>query len=87
MALTNQKNDFTFLINPNKLKPDNILDNYKTFLKILTSLISGTKEQSLYEDDCRALFGIQAYILFTLDKVILNLTKNVMIILIFYNYK
>ena len=37
----------------------------------------GAKDSSLYEDECRALFGIQSYVLFTLDRVVNQLTKQV----------
>lgn len=34
-------------------------------------------EQSKFEDDCRDMFGISSYILFTIDKLIFQLAKQV----------
>ncbi len=66
-----------FLLNPNKdRKTIDEKDKFQTFLKLLNSLMLGQKEQSVFEDECRALFGVQTYVLFTLDKVIAQLTKQ-----------
>jgi len=67
--------NFAFLMNPTKNKEEDG-DRYKSFKKILNNFISGNKDQNQYEDDCRALFGIQAYILFTLDRVVSQLSKQ-----------
>jgi len=70
-------NNFAFLMSIHKgNKPESEHDKYKDFLNTLYSFLSGNKEQGIFEDDCRTLFGIQAYILFTLDKVIQQLTKQ-----------
>ena len=58
-------------------KPESEYDKWKSFMKILYAFCNGTKEQTIFEDECRALFGTQAYVLFTLDKVIVQLTKQV----------
>jgi len=74
---------FAFLLNPNKDKKFNEdKDKFQAFLKLLNSLLSGQKEQSVYEDDCRSFFGVQTYILFTLDKLIAQLVKQVCFILV-----
>jgi len=41
------------------------------------SLLSGELEQTKFEDDCRETFGISSYPLFTLDKLISQLSKQV----------
>jgi paired amphipathic helix protein Sin3a len=39
--------------------------------------MEGSLEQSKFEDDCRDMFGISSYILFTIDKLIVHLAKQV----------
>jgi len=73
--------NFAFLMNPTKNLKDDDGDRYKSFKKILNGFISGAKDQNQYEDDCRTLFGIQAYILFTLDRVVSQLTKQLQALL------
>ncbi len=41
------------------------------------ALMEGSLEQSKFEDDCRDMFGISSYILFTIDKLIVQLAKQV----------
>jgi len=67
--------NLSFLMN--SAKPgDKDDEKYRKFVKLLYSFMSGSREQSIFEDDCRALFGIQSYVLFTLDKVTAQLTKQ-----------
>jgi len=50
--------------------------NYKTFLTLLYGLLDNYIDVSSFEDNCRDLFGTQAFTLFTLDKVIIQITKQ-----------
>lgn len=54
---------------------------YPAFLKMLRSLIAGSLDVQTYEDTLREMFGIHAYIAFTLDKVFIR-TYNIGILLI-----
>merc|ERR1712174_149922 len=47
------------------------------FLQLLYRLIDGTTDVSQYEDECRHLLGAKAYILFTVDKLIYKLVKQI----------
>jgi len=71
-----QSANYTAIINANKSKSDEQSDKYKQFLKLLYHYLSGNKESGAFEDELRAIYGIQAYLLFTLDRVILQLTKH-----------
>eukprot|EP01102_Stenamoeba_stenopodia_P018355 TRINITY_DN6714_c0_g1_i2.p1 TRINITY_DN6714_c0_g1~~TRINITY_DN6714_c0_g1_i2.p1 ORF type:complete len:975 (+),score=235.58 TRINITY_DN6714_c0_g1_i2:41-2965(+) len=51
-------------------------DLFQTFLRNVRSLLSGELEQTKFEDDCRETFGISSYPLFTLDKLISQLSKQ-----------
>lgn len=69
--------DFAFLLTGNKVhKPEENEDRYISFMNSLSGLLTGAKEQNVYEDECRSLFGIQAYILFTMDKLVTQLTRQ-----------
>ena len=55
-----------------RLKPQNefeIPDYYPAFLDMLKSLLDGNMDASTYEDKLRDMYGIHAYIAFTLDRV------------------
>jgi len=43
--------------------------------------MEGSLEQSKFEDDCRDMFGISSYILFTIDKLIVQLAKQLQILI------
>jgi paired amphipathic helix protein Sin3a len=43
----------------------------------LYSLLDGSSDNTKFEDDCRAIIGTQSYLLFTLDKLIYKLVKQV----------
>ncbi|XP_026443607.1 paired amphipathic helix protein Sin3-like 4 isoform X1 [Papaver somniferum] len=51
-------------------------DLYARFLSALYSLLDGSSDNTKFEDDCRALIGTQSYVLFTLDKLICKLVKQ-----------
>ena len=55
-----------------RLKPQNefeIPDYYPAFLDMLKSLLDGNMDSTTYEDKLRDMYGIHAYIAFTLDRV------------------
>lgn len=56
-----------------RLKPKpqiEIEDYYPAFLDMVKNLLDGNMEATTYEDTLREMFGIHAYIAFTLDKVV-----------------
>jgi histone deacetylase complex regulatory component SIN3 len=53
---------------------------YPTFLDIVRNLLDGNIDGCQYEDTLREMFGIHAYIVFTLDKVVQNCVRQVIFI-------
>ncbi|KAK2994387.1 hypothetical protein RJ640_029502, partial [Escallonia rubra] len=51
-------------------------DLYARFMNALYSLLDGSSDNTKFEDDCRAIIGTQSYVLFTLDKLIYKLVKQ-----------
>ncbi|KAL8471473.1 hypothetical protein ACS0TY_028934 [Phlomoides rotata] len=51
-------------------------DPYERFMSALFSLLDGSSDNTKFEDDCRSLIGNQSYVLFTLDKLIYKLVKQ-----------
>ncbi|PKU86623.1 paired amphipathic helix protein Sin3-like 4 isoform X1 [Dendrobium catenatum] len=49
---------------------------YAKFMSALYSLLDGTADNAKFEDDCRAIIGTQSYLLFTLDKLIYKVVKQ-----------
>lgn len=47
------------------------------FLRALNSLLEGSSDNTKFEDDCRSIIGTQSYVLFTLDKLIYKVVKQV----------
>lgn len=58
------------------VKDTNPPDLYNKFMSILYSLLDGSADNAKFEDDCRAIIGTQSYVLFTLDKLIFKLVKQ-----------
>jgi len=56
------------------------------FMNSLYSLLDGSSDNSKFEDDCRAIIGTQSYVLFTLDKLIYKLVKQVICMNYFCKY-
>ena len=50
---------------------------YPFFLELVRNLLDGNIEASNYEDTLREMFGIHAYIAYTLDKVVANAVRQV----------
>jgi paired amphipathic helix protein Sin3a len=44
---------------------------------LLRPFLKGDMEASKYEDECRQIFGIASYVLFTIDKLLSTLVKQV----------
>ena len=56
-------------------------DVHDEFLKLLFHLLNGTTESGKFEDDCRTLLGAKSYLLFTLDKLIYKVVKQVQLVI------
>ena len=61
------------LRNPNAV---DVRDSYNYFLELVRSLLDGNVETSSFEDQLRDMFGIHAYVAFTIDKLIQNITRQ-----------
>lgn len=46
-------------------------------MSVLYNLLDGTIDNAKFEDECRDIIGNQSYVLFTLDKLIYKLVKQV----------
>lgn len=53
---------------------------YPYFLDMVKNVLDGNLESSVYEDTLRELFGIHAYIAFTMDKLIQNIVRQVCVL-------
>nr|GMD56502.1 paired amphipathic helix protein Sin3-like 2 isoform X1 [Ipomoea batatas] len=61
-----------------KTGKENSSDPYARFMTSLYSLLDGSSENSKFEDDCRSIIGNHSYVLFTLDKLIYKLVKQLL---------
>jgi len=62
----------------NRLTFDTAHEMYHYFhTAMLRPLIMGELDQGKFEDQAREMFGIQSFVLFTLDKLVLQLTRQV----------
>ncbi|XP_052875083.1 paired amphipathic helix protein Sin3-like 2 isoform X2 [Gossypium arboreum] len=50
------------------------------FMSALYSLLNGSTDNTKFEDECRAIIGNQSYVLFTLDKLIYKLVKQLQVV-------
>lgn len=50
---------------------------YPAFLEMVKNVLDGNMEANAYEDTLREMFGIHAYIAFTLDKVVIYAVRQV----------
>lgn len=46
-------------------------------MEALYNLLDGSSDNTKFEDECRAIFGAQSYVLFTLDKLVQKFVKHV----------
>ncbi|CAA2982104.1 paired amphipathic helix Sin3-like 2 isoform X1 [Olea europaea subsp. europaea] len=63
-----------------KTTKDASSDPYTRFKSALFGLLDGSSDNSKFEEDCRSLIGNQSYVLFTLDKLIYKLVKQLQIV-------
>ncbi|SPP74224.1 uncharacterized protein LOC117588541 isoform X1 [Drosophila guanche] len=60
-----------------KPKPEvQVEDYYPTFLDMLKNVLDGNMDSNTFEDTMREMFGIYAYVSFTLDKVVSNAVRQ-----------
>ena len=55
-----------FVFSSDEIEPE---DFYPAFIDMVKNLLDGNMDAQSYEDTLREMFGIHAYISFTLDKV------------------
>ena len=65
------------------MEPD---EYYTYFLDMVKSLLDGNLEGSQFEDIMREMFGIHAYISFTMDKVVQNIVRQVICFSLLHQY-
>lgn len=56
-------------------------DYYPAFLDMVKNVLDGNMDSNAYEDTLREMFGIHAYIAFTLDKVVTYAVRQVAVCL------
>ncbi|CAN0924410.1 Paired amphipathic helix protein Sin3-like 1 [Linum grandiflorum] len=61
-------------------KNDTVVDPYARFIMALYNLLDGSADNAKFEDECRAVFGNQSYELFTLDKLIYKIVKQLQVV-------
>ncbi|KAM0834829.1 hypothetical protein ACQ4PT_063342 [Festuca glaucescens] len=57
-------------------KNSNSPHQYSKFMAALYNLLDGSSDNTKFEDDCRSIIGTQSYVLFTLDKLIYKVVKQ-----------
>ena len=57
-----------------------IEEYYPVFLDMVKNVLDGNMESTAYEDTLRDMFGIHAYVAFTLDKVVTYAVRQVNLI-------
>eukprot|EP00850_Spirogloea_muscicola_P001162 SM000004S15032 [mRNA] locus=s4:928006:936864:+ [translate_table: standard] len=57
-------------------------DLYNKFISSLHKFLDGSTENAKFEDECRAIIGTQSYVLFTLDKLIYKLVKQLQLLVV-----
>ncbi|XP_028417065.1 paired amphipathic helix protein Sin3a-like [Dendronephthya gigantea] len=55
---------------------------YPAFLDMVRNLLDGNMEMSSFEDTCREMFGVHAYIVFTIDKLVQNIVRQLQTIVV-----
>ena len=50
---------------------------YPTFLNMAKNYMEGNIDGSTYGDTCREMFGVHAYLVFTLDRLVQNIVRQV----------
>ncbi|EDO41458.1 predicted protein, partial [Nematostella vectensis] len=49
---------------------------YPAFLDMVRNLLDGNMDSTNFEDTCREMFGVHAYIAFTMDKLVQNIVRQ-----------
>ena len=57
-----------------EFEPD---EYYAAFVDMVKNLLDGNMEPSAYEDTLREMFGIHAYVAFTMDKIVTHCVRQV----------
>ncbi len=52
-------------------------DYFPAFVDMIKQVLDGNLDTNQYEDMLREMFGIHAYISFTMDKVVQNIVRQV----------
>ncbi|KAF6159836.1 hypothetical protein GIB67_032920 [Kingdonia uniflora] len=58
------------------LKDVGLPDPYARFMSAVYNLLDGSSDNTKFEDECRAIIGTQSYVLFTIDKLIYKLVRQ-----------
>ncbi|XP_053386924.1 LOW QUALITY PROTEIN: paired amphipathic helix protein Sin3a-like [Mercenaria mercenaria] len=58
---------------PSEIEPD---EYFPYFLDMIKNVLDGNLESSSYEDQLREMYGIHAYIAFTMDKLVQNIVRQ-----------
>ena len=61
------------------LKANTKRSSYQIMLALIHKLIEGDLDQQMYEEYVRYIFGPDAYIVFTIDKLVLSIVRQVTI--------
>ncbi|XP_028775290.1 paired amphipathic helix protein Sin3-like 2 [Neltuma alba] len=61
-------------------KDANSPDPYSRFMDALYNLLDGSVDHAKFEDECQEIIGNQSYMLFTLDKLIHKLVKQLQVV-------
>eukprot|EP01091_Cochliopodium_minus_P011255 TRINITY_DN3141_c0_g1_i1.p1 TRINITY_DN3141_c0_g1~~TRINITY_DN3141_c0_g1_i1.p1 ORF type:complete len:1500 (-),score=471.01 TRINITY_DN3141_c0_g1_i1:9-4409(-) len=51
--------------------------NYEELISLIKELLSGNIDSTKFEEDCRELLGINCYVLFTIDRLVNQLCKQI----------
>ncbi|XP_019170871.1 PREDICTED: paired amphipathic helix protein Sin3-like 3 isoform X2 [Ipomoea nil] len=62
--------------NRRRISNDGNPDPFARFMNAIFGLLDGSCDNAKFEDDCRAIIGSQSYILFTVDKLIYKIVKQ-----------
>ena len=59
------------------------MNYYSTMLEMVRNYLDGNIETTVYEEQLREMFGIYAYVGFTMDKLIQNIVRQVSSLIIY----
>ena len=66
-----------FLLFCSSLAEIQVEQYYPTFLNMAKALMEGNIDCSSFEDTCREMFGVHAYVVFTVDRLVQNIVRQV----------